>query len=61
MAAPAAPMPPPMETISSDTEIEKKITPQEWKKNEVMNVEKSHKSACVCPVFYPSLRGPLEV
>ena len=27
------------------------ITPQVHGKNKAMNVEKSHKSACVCPMF----------
>ena len=35
-------------------------------KKEEMNIEKNHKSACVCPMlyslfFFPSMRGPPEV
>ena len=42
------------------------ITPQVERKKKVINVEKSHKSACVSPenalaLSFPSLRGPPEV
>ena len=46
--------------VGSAKERKNNYTPSNKWSNE-SNVEKSHKSTRVCPMFYPSLRGPPEV